>query len=164
MSTKTETRTNKNGFGAKVVQFSKDYMSIVGILLLIVIFSTISYIKFGAQYFFTLQNWKNILLQSSTVAIVALGQSIILLTRVSQVFEIYCVKDITANEEMCRKNLMNSTAMATALCPRIGYEAATKIVKRALHENISVLDVAAEELQKPKTEIELIFEQCLREC
>ena len=80
MSTKTETLQNKSSFGAKIVQFSKDYMSIVGILLLIVIFSTISYIKFGAQYFFTLQNWKNILLQSSTVAIVALGQSIILLT------------------------------------------------------------------------------------
>lgn len=80
MSTKTETLQNKSSFGAKIVQFSKDYMSIVGILLLIVIFSAISYIKFGAQYFLTLQNWKNILLQSSTVAIVALGQSIILLT------------------------------------------------------------------------------------
>ena len=80
MSTKTETLSNKTSVGAKLVQFSKDYMSIVGILLLIIIFSAISYIKFGAQYFLTWQNWKNILLQSSTVAIVALGQSIILLT------------------------------------------------------------------------------------
>ena len=32
------------------------------------------------NYFFTWDNWKNILLQSSTVAIVALGQAIILLT------------------------------------------------------------------------------------
>lgn len=94
----------------------------------------------------------------------SLFQSITLLTRVCKVFEIYCIKDITANEEMCRKNLMNSTAMATALCPKIGYEAATKIVKRALHENISVLDVAAEELGKPKTEIELIFDECLKNC
>jgi len=80
MSTKTETLAKKNSIGAKIVQFSKDYMSVVGILLLIIIFSTISYAKFGAQYFLTWQNWKNILLQSSTVAIVALGQSIILLT------------------------------------------------------------------------------------
>jgi len=80
MSTKSETLTSKNSVGAKIVQFSKDYMSIVGILLLIIIFSTISFIKFGKQLFLTWSNWKNILLQSSTVAIVALGQSIILLT------------------------------------------------------------------------------------
>lgn len=58
----------------------KDWMSVVGIALLMVIFSIISYVKFGAQYFLTWDNWKTILLQSSTVAIVALGQSIILLT------------------------------------------------------------------------------------
>ena len=80
MSTKSETLTKKNSIGAKIGQFTKDYMSIVGILLLIIIFSTISYVKFGAQYFLTWQNWKNILLQSSTVAVVALGQSVILLT------------------------------------------------------------------------------------
>ena len=81
MSTKSETLTKKNSIGAKIGQFTKDYMSIVGILLLIIIFSTISYVKFGAQYFLTWQNWKNILLQSSTVAVVALGQSIILLMK-----------------------------------------------------------------------------------
>ena len=58
----------------------KDWMSLVGIALLIVVFSIISYAKFSAQYFLTWSNWKTILLQSSTVAIVALGQSIMLLT------------------------------------------------------------------------------------
>ena len=80
MSTKTNNLTNKKSVAASIAQFSKDYMSIVGILLLIVVFSAASYIKFGAQYFLTWSNWKNILLQSSTVAIVALGQSVILLT------------------------------------------------------------------------------------
>lgn len=80
MSTKSETLTTKNSVGSRIGQFTKDYMSIVGILLLIIIFSAASYIKFGAQYFLTWANWKNILLQSSTVAVVALGQSIILLT------------------------------------------------------------------------------------
>ncbi|MCI8599889.1 MAG: ABC transporter permease [Lachnospiraceae bacterium] len=61
-------------------RFAKDYMSIVGIVILCIIFSVISQMKFGSQYFFTWSNWKNILLQSSTVAIVALGQSVILLT------------------------------------------------------------------------------------
>ena len=69
-------RNSKKSVGALV----KDWMSLVGIAILIVVFSIISYVKFGAQYFLTWSNWKNILLQSSTVAIVALGQSIMLLT------------------------------------------------------------------------------------
>ena len=65
---------------AKIKTFLKNWISLVGILLLIVVFSILSYVKFGAQYFLTWNNWKTILLQTSTVAIVALGQSIMLLT------------------------------------------------------------------------------------
>jgi len=52
----------------------KEYMVIIGIILLSIVFSL------SSPYFLTWDNWKNILLQSSTVAIVALGQAIILLT------------------------------------------------------------------------------------
>ena len=76
MSKNATTLRSKKSVGALV----KDWMSLVGIALLIIVFSIISYIKFGAQYFLTWDNWKTILLQSSTVAIVALGQSIMLLT------------------------------------------------------------------------------------
>ena len=71
--------TNR-GAGSTLSRLSKEYMYIIGILLLTVVFSILSYVKNGAQYFLTWDNWKNILLQSSTVAIVALGQSIMLLT------------------------------------------------------------------------------------
>jgi len=71
--------TNR-GAGSTLSRLSKEYMYIIGILLLTVVFSILSYVKNGAQYFLTWDNWKNILLQSSTVAIVALGQSVILLT------------------------------------------------------------------------------------
>lgn len=64
----------------KVKKFLKNWISLVGIALLIIVFSILSYVKFGAQYFLTLTNWKTILLQTATVAIVALGQSIMLLT------------------------------------------------------------------------------------
>ena len=76
MSKNATTLRSKKSVGALV----KDWMSLVGIALLIIVFSIISYVKFGAQYFLTWDNWKTILLQSSTVAIVALGQSIMLLT------------------------------------------------------------------------------------
>ena len=76
MNANKATTLNTKSVGALL----KDWMSLVGIAILIVVFSIISYAKFGAQYFLTWSNWKNILLQSSTVAIVALGQSIMLLT------------------------------------------------------------------------------------
>lgn len=60
--------------------------------------------------------------------------------------------------------LMNSTAVATALVPKIGYERATGIVKRALHENRTVLSVAEEELGLPADEIEKIFRECIENC
>ncbi|QNM07544.1 ABC transporter permease [Wansuia hejianensis] len=46
----------------------------VGIILLSIVFTICS------PYFFTWDNWKNILLQTSTVAIVAMGQALCLLT------------------------------------------------------------------------------------
>ena len=66
--------------GKTIKTFLKNWISLVGILLLIVVFSILSQMRFGAQYFLTLTNWKTILLQTSTVAIVALGQSIMLMT------------------------------------------------------------------------------------
>ncbi len=94
----------------------------------------------------------------------ALFESINLLYRVSVVFEKYCIEGIEADKENCLRNLMNSTAAATALCPVIGYEQATAIVKTALHDGRPVLDVAAEKLGKPMQEIEEIFRTAIENC
>ena len=80
MSTKANT-LNKKSIGQVIGQFAKNWMSIVGLLGLVAVFTIASLIKFdGQQYFLTWANWKNILLQVSTVGIVALGQAIIMLT------------------------------------------------------------------------------------
>ena len=80
MSTKAK-NLNQKSIGQAIGQFTKDWMSIVGLLMLIAVFTIASLIKFdGKQYFLTWANWKNILLQASTVGIVALGQAIIMLT------------------------------------------------------------------------------------
>ena len=94
----------------------------------------------------------------------ALFESINLLCRVTAVFETYCIAGIEADKENCLRNLMNSTAVATALCPVIGYEQATAIVKEALHDGRSVLDVAVEKLNKPMEEIEDIFRTAIENC
>ena len=94
----------------------------------------------------------------------SLFQSITLLDRVAVVFRKYCIEGITADKEECMRVLMNSTAVATALVPRIGYERATSIVKQALHENRTVLQVAEEQLGLPAEEIEKIFRECIENC
>ena len=94
----------------------------------------------------------------------SLFESIVMLTRVCGVFEVYCVRGITADEEGCRRNLMNSTAFATVLCPIIGYERATNIVRQALSERRQVLYVAAEQLHKSEEEIRALFDRCISQC
>jgi len=95
------------------------------------------------------------------ILLYSLFQSITLLDRVADVFRKYCVEGITADKEECMRVLMNSTAVATALVPRIGYERATSIVKTALKENRTVLQVAEEQLGLPADEIERIFRECI---
>ena len=94
----------------------------------------------------------------------SLFESINMLSRFCGVFEQYCVRGITADEEGCRRNLMNSTAFATVLCPIIGYEKATSIVKQALTQRRQVLNVAVEQLHKSKEEIERLFDECISQC
>jgi len=63
----------------KIANFAKRWISVAGIVLLLVIFMAASQVKFGAQYFLTWSNVKNILLQTSAVAVVAIGQSVLLI-------------------------------------------------------------------------------------
>lgn len=74
MSVQTNTMKSAPNIGKRLSNFTKDYMAVVAIVLLSVIFT------FASPYFLTWDNWKNILLQASTVAIVAIGQAIMLIT------------------------------------------------------------------------------------
>lgn len=71
--------------------------------------------------------------------------SIRLLRRAMTMLEERCVSGITANEEHCAAQVHNSIGVVTALNPYIGYENATRIAKRALAENRSVVDLVTEE-------------------
>jgi len=69
----------------------------------------------------------------------SLLESIDLLTNACTMLRIHCIQDLKANEEQCRKNVLNSTALITALIPRIGYEKVSEIVKKAKAEQISIV-------------------------
>ena len=65
-------------------------------------------------------------------------QSITLLSDSSKNFADYCVKGIKANKQRIRELLNNSLMLVTALTPKIGYDNAAKIAKRALKNNTSL--------------------------
>lgn len=71
----------------------------------------------------------------------SLLESIDLLTNTCIMLRNHCVQDLKANEEQCRKNVMNSTALITAIIPAIGYEKASEIVKKAKEEQLSIRQV-----------------------
>jgi len=68
----------------------------------------------------------------------SLLDSIEILANASVMLRIHCISGIKANEENCRKNVLNSTALITAVIPVIGYEKACEIVKKAKEEGIPI--------------------------
>ena len=70
--------------------------------------------------------------------------SIDLLANASDILCRFCVAGIEANEERCRRQVLNSTATATALLPVLGYEAMCEVVRRAREENRSVREIVLE--------------------
>lgn len=65
---------NPNGFGSRLSRFTKDYIIIVAILVMGIIFSIVS------PYFLSYNNLRNIIQQTSALGIVAIGQAFIILT------------------------------------------------------------------------------------
>jgi aspartate ammonia-lyase len=68
----------------------------------------------------------------------ALLENLTLLNNASFIFKEHCVSGIIANEDVCKRNVENSTATVTALIPKIGYEKASEIVKISQKECISI--------------------------
>ncbi len=56
-----------------------------------------------------------------------------------------CIEGITANVEHCKKMVLNSIGIVTALNPTLGYETSSEIAKRALAENRSIYELILEE-------------------
>ena len=65
-------------------------------------------------------------------------QSIDLLADSSKNFAIYCIKGIKADKKKIKEHLDNSLMLVTALAPKIGYDNAAKIAKKALKNNTTL--------------------------
>ena len=57
-------------------------------------------------------------------------------------FSLYCVKGIKANKQKIKEHLDNSLMLVTALAPKIGYDNAAKIAKKALKNGTKLKEEA----------------------
>ncbi|MBI4544680.1 MAG: class II fumarate hydratase [Gemmatimonadetes bacterium] len=88
----------------------------------------------------------------------ALLQSIALLARASSVFRQRCIADIVVNRERCQELLEGNLALATALAPRIGYDAAAGIAKEAYARGSTVREVARAQGVLSEAELEALLD------
>jgi aspartate ammonia-lyase len=68
-----------------------------------------------------------------------------------------CIEGIEANEKQCKKYLDLTTQIATILNPIIGYEKTSKLVKEALHQNKSFIDLIREKKILSPEKFELLL-------
>jgi fumarate hydratase class II len=69
-------------------------------------------------------------------------QSIELLANAARHLAEKCIAGLEADEERCAQSIERSLAMCTALAPRIGYDHAAALAKKAYKEHLNVRDVA----------------------
>lgn len=87
-----------------------------------------------------------------------LSQAIELLAGVSRNFVEKCISGIKANVERCSEYAEKSLATCTSLAPKIGYDKAADIAKRALKENKTVRQVAKELQVLPDAELDRVLD------
>lgn len=68
--------------------------------------------------------------------------SISLLTNACETLRKNCIEDLEANEEQCQKYVEASSALATALVPKLGYELSSHIAKDAKEKGQSIRKTA----------------------
>lgn len=79
------------------------------------------------------------------ILVFSLLESITILASSLDAFRTRCLEGIEANRDRCRELLERNPSIATALNRAIGYDAASKVAKKAAAERKSVRDVVLEE-------------------
>jgi fumarate hydratase, class II len=85
-------------------------------------------------------------------------ESIRLLANASKNLAGHCVRGIEANEDRMRALVERSLALATALTPEIGYDAAAGIVKEAFSTGKTVLQISREKGILPEGELKRLLD------
>jgi fumarate hydratase class II len=80
-------------------------------------------------------------------------ESIRLLANAVEHFSKKCIEGVKADRERCEEMIEKSLALATALTPRIGYDEAARIAKKAYDRRKTIRQVVEEERILPKKEL-----------
>ena len=83
-------------------------------------------------------------------------ESLKLTTEVIHQFNELCIKGIKADRKMCLSHLEHSTAYATLLVPKLGYDTVTDIVKKSIAQNKTLRSVVVEGCYLKESEFEKI--------
>ncbi|MEA1952337.1 MAG: lyase family protein, partial [Planctomycetota bacterium] len=81
-------------------------------------------------------------------------QSVRLLASATAAFRDLCLADLEANAEACEATVERSLSMATALNPKIGYEAAAALAKEAFKTGKTIHELCVEKEILPAAELE----------
>ncbi|AKL95160.1 aspartate ammonia-lyase AnsB [Clostridium aceticum] len=84
-------------------------------------------------------------------------ESLEMMTKAILLFKEKCIDHIEINEEVCKKHLSESCAIATALVYHIGHDCASQLVKKAQKEDKDITAVLKEEKLMSEEEIEKIL-------
>jgi fumarate hydratase class II len=85
-------------------------------------------------------------------------QSIHLLANAVNHFSKRCIQGLKADRKRCEEMVEKSLALATALTPKIGYEKAARIAKKAYVQDKTIRQVVEEEGLFPKGELNLLLD------
>ena len=85
-------------------------------------------------------------------------QSIHLLANAVNHFSKRCIQGLKADRKRCEEMVEKSLALATALTPKIGYEKAARIAKKASVQDKTIRQVVEEEGLFPKEELNLLLD------
>lgn len=92
------------------------------------------------------------------VLVFNLIQSISIMNNGFRVFREYCIKGITANEELLKQYVEKSVGIITAVNPHIGYEAASHIAREAIETGKSVRELCLEHGVLTEEELDIILD------
>ena len=84
-------------------------------------------------------------------------QSIELLTAAARVFAEKCVTGITANRETCEGYIEKSLALVTGLVPKVGYDKAAEIAKKAHADGKTIRQILTAEKVLSDEEVNALF-------
>ncbi|KXO03770.1 MULTISPECIES: aspartate ammonia-lyase [Bacillus cereus group] len=92
------------------------------------------------------------------VLVFNLIQSISIMNNGFRVFREYCIKGITANEELLKQYVEKSVGIITAVNPHIGYEVASRIAREAIETGKSVRELCLEHGVLTEAELDIILD------